>query len=209
MIPIWLLNVLAVLAFVVGVASATQVAPAPLRARWWSEGGSTSIPSVQSRQGGADCHLANLLMGLAMAGMLTPGAMALRPHAWELIFGLLTTWFAWRLLNDARVVGFWPLAKGHRAAHFFHCSAMVYMFAATPSCGTEMMGGMVAPSLRYPYLALAFAVAIMGYCILDLRGNLSRQAVKLGAAPAGGATLAVACRSIMAVTMALMLYSES
>jgi Domain of unknown function (DUF5134) len=67
-------------------------------------------------------------MCIAMAGMLAPCVKTLPPPAWEAIFGLLTAWFAWRLVGDTKVNSLRSLVSGHRAAHLFHCAAMVYMF---------------------------------------------------------------------------------
>ena len=93
--------------------------------------------------------------------MLAPSVKTPPPHAWDAIFGLLTAWFARRLVGDTRVNGLRSLVSGHRAAHLLHCAGMVYMFAAlTTSDGMEMTGmgsGMAGP-LKYPALALAFVL---------------------------------------------------
>jgi hypothetical protein len=218
MSPAWLLDILAALMLVVAAVSATRLATARLPANRLSAAEPTGSRSSPRGSGGADTDIAHLLMCIAMAGMLAPSVKTLPPHAWEAIFGLLTAWFAWRLVGDTKVNGLRSLVSGHRAAHLFHCAAMVYMFAAlTTSDGMDMtgMGSGMARSLKYPALALAFAFVLVCYSVWDLLGQLSGRRYSLGVAPSAGAAPAgdtaptVACRIAMGVTMAFMLLITS
>jgi hypothetical protein len=223
MSPAWLLDILAALMLVVVAVSATRLATARLPANRLS-----AVEPIRSRSsprgsGGADTDIAHLLMCIAMAGMLTPSVKTLPPHAWEAIFGLLTAWFAWRLVGDTKLNGLRSLVSGHRAAHLFHCAAMVYMFAVLTTSGgmdmTGMDGGMdmtgmgsgLARSLKYPPLAMAFAFVLVCCTGWDVFGQLSGQRYRLGGAPSAGAARvgdtapAAGCRIATGVTMAFML----
>jgi hypothetical protein len=223
MSPAWLLDILAALMLVVMAVSATRLATARLPANRLSAAEPVGSRSSPRGSGGADTDIAHLLMCIAMAGTLTPSVKTLPPHAWEAVFGLLTAWFAWHLVGDTKVNGFRSLVSGHRAAHLFHCAAMVYMFAVLTTSsvmdmtgmGTGMdmtgMGSGMARSLKDPPLALAFAFVLVCYSVWDLLGQLSGRRYSLGvassagAAPAGDTAPTVACRITMGVTMAFML----
>lgn len=216
--PAWLLDILTGLMLVVAAVSATRLATARSSANRLSAAEPTGSRSSPRGLGGADTDITHLLMCIAMAGMLAPSVKTLPPPAWEAIFGLLTAWFAWRLVGDTKVNGLRSLLSGHRAAHPFHCAAMVYMFAAVmTSDGMDMtgMGNGTAESLKYPPLALAFAFVLVGYSVWDLVGQLSGRRYSLdvapsaGTAPGGDTTPAVACRIAMGVTMAFMLLITS
>jgi hypothetical protein len=218
MSPAWLLDILAALMLVVAAVSATRLATAWLPANRLPAAEPTGSRSSPRGSGGADTDIAHLLMGIAMAGMLAPSAKALPPHAWEVIFGLLTAWFAWRLVGDTKLNGLRSLVSGHRAAHLFHCAAMVYMLVPLTTLDgmdttgmdmTAMCSGM-ARSLKYPVLALAFAFVLVCYNGWDVFGQLSGQRYSLGVAPSAGTapagdTATVACHIAMGVTMAFML----
>jgi hypothetical protein len=209
--PAWLLDILAALMLMIAAVSATRLAIA-----WWPANRLSAAELTRSRPlprgpGGADTDIAHLLMGVAMAGMLAPSVKTLPPQAWEAIFDLLTTWFAWHLVGDANLNGLRFLVSGHRAAHLFHCAAMVLMFAAlTTSDGICMtgMGSGMARSLKYP--VLAFAVVLVCYSVWDLLGRLSGRRYGLGLAPSSGDTApTAACRIAMGVTTAFMLLAMS
>jgi hypothetical protein len=214
MSPACLFDILAALMLVVAAVCATRLATARLPANRLSAAEPTRSRSTPCGSSGADTNIAHLLMSIAMAGMLAPSVKTLPPHAWEMILCLLTAWFAWRLVGDTKVNSLRSLVSGHRAAHLFHCAAMVYMFAAlTTSDGMDMtgMGSGMARSLKYPVVALAFAFVFVCYSVLDLLGQLSGGRYSLGVAPSAGATPVgdttpkVACRIAMGVTMAFML----
>ena len=117
MIPAWLLDILAAVMLVVAAVSAARL----VAARPWP-GGSGATPAY--------VDIAHLLMAIAMAGMLAASLQTLPDGAWEVIFGLMTAWFAYRVLRDARVSGLRALAGGHCAPHLIHAASMLYMFLA-------------------------------------------------------------------------------
>ena len=164
MIPSWVLDVFAAIMLVVAAVSAARL----VAARPWRRG---ERPAVL-----ADIDVAHLLMGIAMAGTLASGLRTLPDGAWEVVFGVLTAWFAYRVARDARVSGFGALAGGHCAPHLVHAGAMLYMFAAVSapaahgSGGMGGMGGGVGGmgTLGLPFLALLLALVLVGYCSWDL-----------------------------------------
>jgi hypothetical protein len=214
----WLPDIFAALMLLVAAASATRLATGHLPVSRLSATEPTGSRSSPCGSGGADTDIAHLLMCVAMAGMLAPSVKTLPPHAWEAIFGLLTAWFAWRLVGDAKVNTLQSLVSEHRAAHLVHCAAMVYMFAAlATSDGMDMtrMGSGMAGSLKYPALAQAFVFLLLGYSVWDILVQLSgrryrlKVALSVGPATAGNAAPTVACRIAMGVTMAFMLLMTS
>lgn len=161
------------------------------------------------RRGGIalDGDISHLLMAVAMAVMLTPGPPTLSDAAWAVVFGLLTAWFGYQAARGARVSGPRDLAGGSCAPHLVHCAAMLYMFLAITATGGRMRGmaGMGGASgagmhmLRYPTLAFAFALILIGYAVRDLdqwpvaSGRLSvaaAQPVLAGAVAGNGGTRA-------------------
>lgn len=163
MTPAWLLDAVAALMLAVAAVSAVRLAPYLGGAVPWRRGTAAG-----------DTDVAHLLMALAMAGMLAPGLRTLPGAVWAVVFGVLAAWFAVRVTRDARANGVRALAGGHCAPHFVHCCSMTYMFAAVTAAGADSLGtmpgmaGQAATSLRYPALALAFALVLGGYCIWDL-----------------------------------------
>lgn len=171
MTPDWLLDAVAALMLAVAAVSAVRLAPYLGGAVPWRR--ATAV---------ADTDVAHLLMALAMAGMLAPGLRTLPGAAWAVVFGGLAAWFAVRVTRDARANGVPALAGGHCAPHFVHCCSMIYMFAAITTADMGAMPGMAGQagmSLRYPALALAFALVLAGYCIWDL-DQLSGRRHRLG-----------------------------
>jgi Domain of unknown function (DUF5134) len=162
MTPAWILDIFAALMLVVAAVSAARL----VAARPW-----------QADSVVVDTDVAHLLMAIAMAGMLASSLTTLPGTAWEVVFGLLTAWFAYRVVRDARANGVRALAGGHCAPHLVHSAAMLYMFlalAAPAAGGGSGMGGMGGSSgsamqtLRYPTLAFVFALILVGYSIWDL-----------------------------------------
>lgn len=218
MTPAWLLDAVAALMLGVAAVSAARLAAA----RLWRRG-AVAI----------DTDLAHLLMAIAMAGMLAPGLATLPNGVWEVIFAMMTAWFAERVTRDARANGIRALAGGHCAPHLLHSAAMLYMFLAfvPPAVGDGPgmagMGGS-GPVLHYPTLAFVFALVLIGYTVWDLdRLSGTRLSVAVAVAGVPGAAVAgvpaadaeavaarevlqspgvtVGCRILMGVTMALML----
>ncbi len=163
MTPSWILDIFAVLMLVVAAVSAGRL----VVAQPWRRGAQGAAL--------ADIDVAHLLMAIAMAGMLTASLQTLPNGAWEVIFGLLTAWFAYRVARDVQVSGARALAGGHCAPHLIHAAAMLYMFlalAAPAAHGSGMsgMGGAAGTmgTLSLPFLAFIFALALIGYSIWDL-----------------------------------------
>ena len=163
MTPAWILDLLAAFMLVVAAVSAARL----VAAQPWRHG-SVII----------DTDIAHLLMAIAMAGVLTSGLSTLPIGAWEVIFGVMIAWFAFRVARDARANGVRALAGGHCAPHLVHSGAMLYMFLGMTSPAGAMAGmagmpGMSAGSssmlmLSDPTLAFVFALVLVGYTIWDL-----------------------------------------
>jgi hypothetical protein len=160
MTPTWLLDVVAGVMLAVAAVSAARL----VAARPWRPG-SVII----------DTDIAHLLMAIAMAGVLTSGLSTLPNAAWEVIFGVMIAWFAFRVARDARATGVRALTGGHCAPHLVHSAAMLYMFLGmTASAGA--MAGMPGTSagsssmlmLSDPTLAFVFALVLIGYSVWDL-----------------------------------------
>ena len=177
MTPSWILDIAAALMLVVAAVSAARL----VAARPWQQG------SVV-----LDADVAHLLMGIAMAGMFTASLSTLPSTVWEVIFGLMTVWFAVRVVLDSQANGVRALAGGHCAPHLVHSAAMLYMFLAMnmPAAGMSAMsgsgmggmsGGSASMTLDHPTIAFVFALVLAGYTIWDL-DQLSGRRYSLGAA---------------------------
>ena len=158
MTPSWLLDLVAAIMLVVAGVSAARLAVA----RPWRPD-SVII----------DTDIAHLLMAIAMAGMLAPSLRTLPSAVWEVIFGVLVLVFGFRVVRDARANGLRALAGGHCAPHLAHGASMLYMFLAIgPVASTAGMAGMSdmggMQMLKYPALAFAFTLILVGYTIWDL-----------------------------------------
>ena len=186
--PAWILDVLAGVMLTVAGVSAARLA----RARPWLRG--TVV---------TDTDIAHLLMAVAMAGMLAGSVRTLPDAAWVIIFGVLTCWFGYRVAGDARASGVRALAGGHCMPHLVHSGAMIYMFLALPPlavAGAGMAGmGSDGHALRYPSLALVFALILAAHSVWDL-DQLS--GLRYRVLPAA---VTVGCRIAMGITMAFML----
>jgi hypothetical protein len=180
MIPTWIFDLLAAFMLAVAAVSAARL----VAARPWRHG-SVII----------DTDIAHLLMAIGMAGVLTPGLSTVPNAAWEVIFGVMIVWFAFRVVRDARANGVRALAGGHCAPHLVHSGAMLYMFLGMTSAAGVMAGmagmpGMPRMSagsssmlmLSDPTLAFVFALVLIGYSIWDL-DQLSGRRYSLTSAP--------------------------
>ena len=130
MIPSWILDIFAAIMLVVAAVSAARL----VAARPWQRGA--------RRAALADIDVAHLLMAIAMAGTLASGLRTLPDGAWEVVFGVMTAWFAYRVTRDAQVSGVRALAGGHCAPHLIHAGAMLYMFVAVSAPAAHGSGGM-------------------------------------------------------------------
>ncbi len=161
MTPAWIFDLVAALILVVAAVSAVRL----VAARPWRPG-SVII----------DTDIAHLLMAIAMAGVLAPSLATLPDTAWEVIFGLMIAWYAFRVLLDARANGVRALAGGYCAPHLVHSAAMLYMFLAMTSSAGPMAGP--APEmlmLSDPTLGFVFALILITYSIWDLDQLSSRR----------------------------------
>ena len=158
-IPAWILDIFAAVMLLVAAVSAGQL----VVARAWTRAGVRD----------ADIAGSHLLMGIAMAGTLVASLSTLPNAAWEVIFAVMTAWFAWCLWRETRGHGIAALASGHHAPHLIHSAAMLYMFAALTgpaSGGSSGMAGSAGgmQSLQAPTLALVFALLLIAYSVRDL-----------------------------------------
>ena len=194
--PAWILGIFAAVMLLVAEVSAGQL----VLARAWTRRGGTS----------ADIAVSHLLMGIAMTGILVPGLSTLPSAAWEVVFAVMTAWFAWSLRRESRGRGAAAVAGGHYAPHLVHSAAMLYMFAALagPSVsgpgGMSGMAGMAGgPAGGMPVLALIFALLLIAFTIHDLDRPagvdgyfhvVGRRSVPAGSALAAAAAGPVALR---------------
>ncbi|HEY1705258.1 MAG TPA: DUF5134 domain-containing protein [Trebonia sp.] len=215
MTPAWLLDIVAAIMLAVSAVSAARL----IAARAWRAGSSLT-----------DVDIAHLLMGIAMAGMLVSGLTTLPAIAWEIIFGLLTAWFVYRVAAETRSYGIRrSLSDGHCAPHLAHSAAMLYMFLAITAPASGGMGGMGGaggtgmPTLEYPTLALIFALVLSGYSVWDIDRLSGSSPEAVEEADAGGGRVpahpdipsaasvllsrgtATSCRIAMGVAMTFML----
>jgi hypothetical protein len=157
--PAWVLEIFAVVLLLVAEVSAGQLAVA----RAWT------------RRGDADAGLAasRLLTAIAVAGILVPGLSILPDAAWEIVFAVLTAWFAWCLWRESRGRGA-AVARGHYAPYLVHGAAAWYLFAvlAGQSAAGSAMGGMPGmaggSSGGIPVLALVFALLLVAFTVYDV-----------------------------------------
>jgi hypothetical protein len=170
--PTWILGIFAVVMLLVAEVGAGQL----VIARAWTRRGATN----------ADIAVSDLLMGIAMAGILVRGLSALSNAVWEVVFAGMTAWFAWCLWRESRGRGA-AVVGGHYAPHLVQSAAMLYLFAALagPSVegsgisvsGTGGMPGMPGmaggssggmATLHASTLALIFALLLIAFTVHDL-----------------------------------------
>jgi hypothetical protein len=208
-IPAWIQEILGAVMLLAAEVSAGQL----VVARAWTRRGGTD----------ADIAVSQLLLGIAMAGVLLPGLSILPNAVWEGVFGLMTAWFAWRLWRESRGRGAAAVARGRYAPHLVYSAAMLYVFAVPaglsasgPGTSTPGQGGMPgmtgmpgssggAPTPQVPMLAVIFALLLIAFIVHDLdrraAGPAGYTAERLLLSPAvvkGG-------RVVTGVTMAFIL----
>lgn len=182
-----------------------------------------------------DVDGAHVMMGVAMAGMLTPQLSPLVRSAgaregWEVLFALAAAWFGWRAARGLRhqAGGSGSSGAAHHLQHLLACGAMAYMVlsvvpAGTGSAGAMRMGGTAVPGAGHgiPALALGLAVGLLGYTVWTTDRFTSLGRVAGGQAETGGqvtasmgapapalpmsARLSACCDIVMGVTMGYML----
>jgi hypothetical protein len=158
--PAWVLEIFAVIMLLVAEVSAGQLAVA----RAWTRRGDADVGIVASR----------LLTGIAVAGILVPGLSILPDAGWEIVFAVITAWFAWCLWRESRGRGAAAVARGHYAPYLVHSAAVLYLFAALvgQSAAASAMGGMPGmaggSSGGIPALALVFTLLLVAFTVYDL-----------------------------------------
>jgi len=163
-VPGWLLGILAGAMLLIAAMSAGHLAAA----RAWIRRGAA----------GTDIALFQLLLGIAIAGLLMAGLHTLPNAGWDVVFAATTAWFDWRLWRDSREYGA-AAARSQYAPQLAYSAAMLYMFTALapPSSGGSGMPGMpgmttgspgVMPTLRAPTVALLFAALLAAITVRDL-----------------------------------------
>jgi Domain of unknown function (DUF5134) len=186
---------------------------------------------VRNRATHDDVDALHVLMGVAMAGMLTAHLADLAPvrgtvhAAWVTVFALCTAWFGYRAVRQR---GQTPEHGSGPAVHLVGSAAMLYMLAVATSGGAmagAAMSGASDGAARLPELGILLAVLATGAAVLILdRITVAAPspvavpavagvpAMAAAAAPAGPAArrilaprAAEGCHLAMCVIMAYML----
>jgi hypothetical protein len=206
--PAWILETFAAMMVLVAEVSAGQV----VVARAWNRRGG----------GGTGIAVSQLLMGIAIAGILVSGLSILPNAVWEVVFAVMTAWFAWCLWRENRGRAAASVAHGHYAPHLVHSAAMLYLFAAMAGPSAAGPGGMSGmawgsadgmPTLHAPMLALIFALLLIAFAVHDLdqqagswpaaagAGRVAYTAERLLLSPA----VVKGCQVTIGVTLAFIL----
>jgi len=141
--------------------------------------GRLAVARLRRRPAEPDADTAHFVMGVAMAGMLVPRLDWLPDGAWVVVFAAAFAWFGWRLVGACRGHDAGRRATQH-APHLLASSAMLYMFLAVSPAGARQAGagsGRAGPAMpglvmggqpaiaRFPVLAFALALALLGYVV--------------------------------------------
>ena len=167
-IPGWLLEIFAGVALLVALLSAGYL----MAVRAWD----------RAAGAGADVALSQVLMGIALAGVLVTGLSTLPNAVWAVVFAAMTAWFDWRLWQDSREHGTAAAVRGPYAPQLVYSATLLYLFIALPQpasggsspAGMAGMPGMVGgssstrPTLAMPTLALAFTALLIALTVRDL-----------------------------------------
>jgi hypothetical protein len=203
--PTWILGILAAVMLLVAEVSAGQL----VIARAWTRRGATN----------ADIAVAHLLMGIALTGILVPGLSTLPNAVWEVVFAVMTAWFAWCLRRESRGRGAAAVVGGQYAPHLVHSAAMLYMFAALAGSsaagsgisgsGPGGMSGMSGMAGGIPPLALIFALLLIAFTVHDLDRPAGAdgyfRVVGRRSVPAGSALAAAAAGPVVHTAERLLL----
>jgi len=174
--PGWLTGLLTALMLTVAAYNATRLAAAT---RW-------------DRAAELDADGVHVVMGVAMAGMLTPSLSFAPARLWQAIFAAAGAWFAWQFLRTRRgpangpangtALGPWRCP--HPLPHLIECAAMVLMLAlpaavastgATAATGMSGMSAVTGTAARFAPLTLLLALFMVGY-VMWLGNNLTALA---------------------------------
>jgi len=211
--PAWILEIFGAVMLLVAEVSAGQL----VVAHAWTRRGGTD-----------DIAVSQLLMGIAMAGILVPGLSAQPNAVWEVVFAVMTAWFVWRLWRKSWGRGAAAVARAHYAPHLVQSAAVLYLFAAlagptgegsgTPMSGTGGMSRMAGgssggmPTLSASTLALIFALLLIAFTVhdLDRRAGVDGYFHVVGRrSVAAGAGLAAAAAGPVAYTAERLLLSPA
>jgi hypothetical protein len=165
-----------------------------------------------------DVDALHVLMGIAMAGMLTRHLTALTPvggalHAiWIAVFALGAGWFAFRAVRRSNLAA--RDSGGHGSGPLIHlvgAAAMLYMLAATPAGGMGGMGGGAPAAASYPEFGVTLAVLATAAAVVIL-DRLALVSPGTGATGSGAPArpfiaprAAECCHLLMCVVTAYML----
>ena len=157
--PLWLGDLLAAVVLATAVYCASRIVYAKLRGRSTHD----------------DADGLHVLMGVAMAGMLTTHLADLAPvrgpvHvAWVTVFAACTAWFGYRAVRQR---GQAPEHGSGTLVHLLGSAAMLYMLAVAASGGatavSSMSGTSGASSTRLPEFGIVLAVLATGAAVLIL-----------------------------------------
>jgi hypothetical protein len=187
--PSWVANTFAFIVLLVAAASAVVLV------------GSWAARTLHH----ADIDVSHLVMGVAMAGMLTPSLAFGSAAMWRIVFAVACVWFGWRtyryVLSPA--AGSAPHAGAHRHSHYVvhlvMVASMLYMFALPGSGGGVMdamsSGGVSARPAGYLVFSLLFLIVLMASAVWELDGagrvhSWSAADVESGAGGWDGAAVA-------------------
>jgi uncharacterized protein DUF5134 len=202
--PGWLTGLLAAVMLTVAAYNATRLAAAT---RW-------------GRAAELDADGVHVVMGVAMAGLLTPGLSFAPARLWQAIFTAAGAWFAWQFLRIRRGAQFGPWRCPHPLPHLIECAAMVLMLAlpaavastgATAATGMSGMSAVTGPAARFSPLTLLLALFMVGY-VMWLANHLTAlaPASTTGTDTTTGTAYlaprcAACCKIAMGITMGYML----
>ena len=158
--PLWFGDLLAAVVLATAVYCASRIVYAKLRGRSTHD----------------DADGLHVLMGVAMAGMLTTHLAGLTPvrgpvHiAWVTVFAACTAWFGYRVVRQR---GQAPEHGSGTLVHLLGSAAMLYMLAVAGSGGgamavSSMSGTSDGGSARLPELGILLAVLATGAAVLIL-----------------------------------------
>jgi hypothetical protein len=179
--PSWLTGLLAAVMLTVAAYNATRLVAAP---RW-------------GRPAELDADGVHVVMGVAMAGMLTPALSFAPARLWQAFFAASGAWFGYQYLRTRRgqTLGKWRCP--HPLPHLIECAAMILMLAlptatatATAAAATSMSamtGPLTGPAARFAPLTLLLALFMVGY-VMWLANNLSALTPATATATTTGTT---------------------
>jgi hypothetical protein len=131
-----------------------------------------------------DADAVHTVMGVSMAGMLTPSLAAVPDGLWVLVFGASILWFGWRVVRDSDAQAVGRRAIGQHLPHLLMSAAMVYMLIVAEWTGAMNgrgatafgMGAAGMSAIRWPLLIVVITILLLGDGVLTFGLNL-RQLV--------------------------------